>query len=290
MEFKIGSKYTRDQIHTLYFGTPYPRTGSGNWTSGYVRVENELIIFMNINVPGTTGHDFPNKYNADENRIEWFGKPDTHSGQPTFVKLFNGEYEGHFFARWHTSDLSFTYLGKGKNYRFEDGHPTFRRNGTETTTVKVFLSCENSREILSNESEQNDLSSTFALEKHLEDFLVQNWNQTQLSQKYDLLFEDDKFIGQQYATDTGFIDLLAISKDKNELLVIELKKGRASNSVLGQIQRYMGYILEEIAEEGQTVRGLIIALEDDKKLRRALVVTNNIEFFRYKVSFELFQN
>ena len=52
----------------------------------------------------------------------------------------------------------------------------------------------------------------------------------------------------------------------------------------------MGYILEEIAEEGQTVRGLIIALEDDKKLRRALVVTNNIEFFRYKVSFELFQN
>ena len=204
--------------------------------------------------------------------------------------LFNGEYEGHFFARWHTSDLSFTYLGKGKNYRFEDGHPTFRRNGTETTTVKVFLSCENSREILSNESEQNDLSSTFALEKHLEDFLVQNWNQTQLSQKYDLLFEDDKFIGQQYATDTGFIDLLAISKDKNELLVIELKKGRASDSVLGQIQRYMGYILEEIAEEGQTVRGLIIALEDDIKLRRALVVTTNIEFFRYKVSFELFQN
>ena len=104
------------------------------------------------------------------------------------------------------------------------------------------------------------------------------------------MFEDDKFIGQQYATDTGFIDLLAISKDKNELLVIELKKGRASDSVLGQIQRYMGYILEEIAEKGQTVRGLIIALEDDKKLRRALVVTNNIEFFRYKVSFELFQN
>ena len=290
MEFKIGSKYTRDQIHTLYFGAPYPRTGSGNWTSGYVRVENELIIFMNINVPGTTGHDFPNKYNADENRIEWFGKPDTHSGQPTFVKLFNGEYEGHYFARWHTSDLSFTYLGKGKNYSFEDGHPTFRRNGTETTTVKVLLSCDNSREILSNDAEQNDLSSTFALEKHLEDFLVHNWDQTQLSQKYDLLFEDNKLISQQYSTDTGFIDLLAISKDKNELLVVELKKGRASDSVLGQIQRYMGYILEEIAEEGQTVKGLIIALEDDKKLRRALVVTNNIEFFRYKVSFELFQN
>ena len=52
----------------------------------------------------------------------------------------------------------------------------------------------------------------------------------------------------------------------------------------------MGYILEEIAEDDQTVRGLIIALEDDNKLRRALVVTNNIDFYRYKVSFELFKN
>ena len=107
--------------------------------------------------------------------------------------------------------------------------------------------------------------TVFALEKHLEDFLVHNWSQTSLSQKYDLLYEDNELVGQQYPTDTGSIDLLAISKDKKELLVIELKKGRASDAVVGQIQRYMGYILEEIAEEGQTVKGLIIALEDDNK-------------------------
>jgi len=132
--------------------------------------------------------------------------------------------------------------------------------------------------------------TVFALEKHLEDFLVQNWPQTTLSQKYDLLYEDNELVGQQYPTDTGYIDLLAVSKDNKELLVIELKKGRASDVVVGQIQRYMGYILEEIAEDDQTVRGLIIALEDDNKLRRALVVTNNIDFYRYKVSFELFKN
>ena len=132
--------------------------------------------------------------------------------------------------------------------------------------------------------------TVFALEKHLEDFLVQNWPQTTLSQKYDLLYEDNELVGQQYPTDTGYIDLLAVSKDKKELLVIELKKGRASDVVVGQIQRYMGYILEEIAEDDQTVRGLIIALEDDNKLRRALVVTNNIDFYRYKLSFELYQN
>jgi len=132
--------------------------------------------------------------------------------------------------------------------------------------------------------------TVFALEKHLEDFLVQNWPQTTLSQKYDLLYEDNELVGQQYPTDTGYIDLLAVSKDKKELLVIELKKGRVSDVVVGQIQRYMGYIVEEIAEDDQTVRGLIIALEDDNKLRRALVVTNNIDFYRYKLSFELYQN
>jgi len=82
-------------------------------------------------------------------------------------------------------------------------------------------------------------------------------------------------IGQQYPTDAGPIDILAISKDKKELLVIELKKGRASDSVLGQIQRYMGYVLDELAEDKQKVRGVIIALEDDQRIRRALRVASS---------------
>jgi len=39
----------------------------------------------------------------------------------------------------------------------------------------------------------------------------------------------------------------------------------------------------------QTVRGVIIALEDDQRIRRALRVAQNIEFFRYEVSFRLFK-
>ena len=94
-------------------------------------------------------------------------------------------------------------------------------------------------------------------------------------------------VGQQYPSDTGNIDILAISKDGKELLVVELKKGKASDSVVGQIQRYMGYVLEELAEEDQTVKGVIIALEDDIRIRRALSVAPNIEFYTYQVSFEL---
>ena len=75
--------------------------------------------------------------------------------------------------------------------------------------------------------------------------------------------------------------------DKKELLVIELKRGRASDRVVGQIQRYMGYVISDVAEADQTVKGAIVALKDDLKIRRALSVTNNIEFFKYKVDFEL---
>ncbi len=131
--------------------------------------------------------------------------------------------------------------------------------------------------------------TVFALEKHLEDFLVQNWKQTLLGQEYDIFEEDGELIGQQYPTDTGPMDILAISKDKTELLVVELKRGRASDRVVGQIQRYMGYAVEELAEEGQTVKGIIIALEDDLRLQRALKVAPNIDFYRYKVSFELYK-
>jgi len=51
----------------------------------------------------------------------------------------------------------------------------------------------------------------------------------------------------------------------------------------------MGYALEELAEKGQTVKGVIIALEDDNRIRRALAVAPNIEFYRYQVSFKLFK-
>jgi len=129
--------------------------------------------------------------------------------------------------------------------------------------------------------------SAFALEKHLEDFLVQNWSLTDLGRDYDIYEEDGEVAGQQYPSDTGPIDILAISKDKKELLVVELKKGRASDAVVGQIQRYMGYVKDELAEPGQMVRGVIIAFEDDTRVRRALSVAQNIEFYTYSIQFKL---
>jgi len=129
--------------------------------------------------------------------------------------------------------------------------------------------------------------AAFAMEQHLEAFLVANWNQTLLSKEFSIYEEDGEPVGQQYATDAGPIDVLAISKDKKRLLVVELKRGRASDVVVGQLLRYMGFVKEQVAEDDQTVEGAIIALEDDQKMRWALLSVPSISFYRYEISFKL---
>jgi restriction system protein len=152
--------------------------------------------------------------------------------------------------------------------------------------IEMFLSGNSPSLIISKDETIEDISA-FALEKHLEDFLVQNWHRTELGKNYDIYEEEEQKVGQQYPSDTGPIDILAISKNKKELLVVELKRGRASDVVVGQIQRYMGYVQDELAEKNQKVKGVIIAFEEDKKVQRALSVTKNIDFYTYKISFKL---
>lgn len=132
-----------------------------------------------------------------------------------------------------------------------------------------------------------DSQDIFALEKHLEDFLVANWKHTEFGKNFDIYEDTDGQTGQQYPTDTGPMDILAISKDKKRLLVVELKRNKTSDAVVGQILRYMAYVQEMLCEEGQTVEGAIVALEDDQKLRRSLSMLNNVHFYRYRVSFRL---
>ena len=67
-------------------------------------------------------------------------------------------------------------------------------------------------------------------------------------------------------------------------------KGRTSDVVVGQIQRYMGFAQHELAEVDQMVTGVIIGLESDLRLHRALSVTPNIKFYRYEVNFKLIQD
>jgi restriction system protein len=156
---------------------------------------------------------------------------------------------------------------------------------THATEIEQLIGGASAPKLVSTDATVEDASS-FALEEHLEEFLISNWERTELGRDFDI-YEEDGEKAQQYQTDTGPLDILAISKDKKRLLVVELKKGRASDAVVGQALRYMSYVKDELAEENQSVSAVIIAHEDDPRLRRALSQVPHIEFYRYEVSFKL---
>jgi hypothetical protein len=78
-----------------------------------------------------------------------------------------------------------------------------------------------------------------------------------------------EFIGRQYSTTVGPIDLLARDKKTGDYVVIELKKGRSADRVYGQCSRYMGWIRKNLATKGTKVHGVIVARKIDDKLKAA---------------------
>jgi len=133
-----------------------------------------------------------------------------------------------------------------------------------------------------------DEPQAFGLERHLHHFLFDNWNKIPLGKQWDLYEEDGEVVGYEYNTnEIGKIDLLAKHKSQPRWLVIELKRQQASDDTVGQVLRYMGWVAEELASEGETVQGLIIAHEVDAKIRYALMPAANVGFMCYSVDFHL---
>jgi len=132
-------------------------------------------------------------------------------------------------------------------------------------------------------------SMEFVMEKYLEEFIEANFNKIDFGAKLDL-YQDEENTGRQYPTPVGNIDLLAIDRNKKEFVVIELKKGRSSDVVVGQVLRYMGWIKEHLAVndyDQYNVRGIIISKEKDDRLEYALKMLPKVNVFLYLVSFEL---
>jgi restriction system protein len=135
-------------------------------------------------------------------------------------------------------------------------------------------------------AEATEDPNAFVLEKYLEEFIVSN---------FDMIFKGELKIyedaegndGQQYDTDVGPIDILAVELKSKSFVVIELKKGRPSDKVVGQILRYMGWVKKNFCTTGQAVKGLLICRDPDLKLTYALEMTNDIDVRYYSVSFKL---
>jgi len=127
----------------------------------------------------------------------------------------------------------------------------------------------------------------FALEAFLEEFLVSNWDGIDWGRPLELWESDSGEVGHQLATPIGRLDFLCRDTATGALVVIELKRGRPSDRVVGQAARYMGWVRAELAGEHQRVDGIIVAHEQDLQLAYAVSAVPDLSILTYRIDFTL---
>jgi RecB family endonuclease NucS len=114
-----------------------------------------------------------------------------------------------------------------------------------------------------------------------------NWDNINFGSTLARYKADDQS-GRQFPAGPWSIDFLCIDKGTGDLVVIELKRGKSSDSTVGQVLRYISWVMENIASPGQKVRGIIVAKEVDDALRYAVKGLEMVDVLTYRVDFKLF--
>ena len=128
----------------------------------------------------------------------------------------------------------------------------------------------------------------FGLERHLHDFLFDNWDHIPLGRDWKVYeTPGDPEAGYEFACSVGRIDILAHHRAEKKWLVIELKRDDTSDATVGQALRYMGWVTKHLADAGEEVHGLIIARRGDDAVRYAICAVPRLEFMTYEVEFRL---
>lgn len=120
----------------------------------------------------------------------------------------------------------------------------------------------------------------FEREDKLEEWMVDNWDKTPFSEFLEV-------VGRQFRADRiGRIDILCRNKEKDRsgYTVIEIKRDRTSDDVVGQTQRYMGWVQTSDLVKGQdAVWGIIVCRIADQKVIMAVRPSPNLEIYIYDV-------
>ena len=160
-------------------------------------------------------------------------------------------------------------------------HSPEKEETTEMETEVPFTS-------IAATSTPTNKTTRFALERHLHDYMFDNWETLDLAQEWNIFVRDgEPEAGYEFTTPIGRIDLLARHKSERRWLVIELKREKSSDAVVGQVLRYMGWVSKHLCDDGDTVEGLVVATEGDPQLHYALEVVPAVSFKSYEVEFRL---
>ena len=130
---------------------------------------------------------------------------------------------------------------------------------------------------LENDDDDEEIEAqevTFGLERDLQLALRSNIQQLETG----LEIVDG---GKERVTEAGRVDITA--KDiKDNIVVIELKAGRASPQVIAQVLAYMGAISET---DNKPIRGILIAGDFHKRVVLAARAIPNLELKKYSFQF-----
>jgi restriction system protein len=130
----------------------------------------------------------------------------------------------------------------------------------------------------------SEAAMEFLLETYLEEFLVANWRLIDWGRPLDIV---DGGAGHQYSTPVGRLDFLCRDAANGSLVAIELKRGRPTDQVVGQLARYMGWLRQHAAAVGQAVEGIVVAHDIDPKLQYAAAAVPGMTVMAYEIGFRL---
>lgn len=106
--FEIDKAYTRKDVYDVC-GVPASNQG-GDWDTGYHKHNGSWFIFCTVGSAARTGHDYQNRFDGEE--LIWFGKTNSHSGQPSIQSLLSPDSKVYVFSR-KIARTPFTFLGLG---------------------------------------------------------------------------------------------------------------------------------------------------------------------------------
>lgn len=138
-----------------------------------------------------------------------------------------------------------------------------------------------------------DPDTEFAKEEHLKQYLVSQWDQTGLSDDWEIYGDsEDPQAGVEFSTGIGRPDILLVHSEEDRVCVVELKRSRTSDRAVGQTMRYMGWVQEhhdELEDVGDSpsVEGLIVGSQPSEKLRYAVDAHEGIGVMSYEIDVEL---
>ena len=118
MAFQPGSFYSKADIYAV-LQVPIDLQ-RGAWDIGYRKFNEDFYLFVNIGIPGRTGHDYGNLWDGDD--LVWYGNTRSNLNQPLIRDLLTPGRKVLIFTRIQDR-APFVFEGWGKAKSVENSSP-----------------------------------------------------------------------------------------------------------------------------------------------------------------------